>query len=49
MTAIQSQRKDRQKSFELLAEELEQKLEFLGSVGYKDKLRDGAEQLVRNL
>lgn len=40
---IQSQRKDKQKSFDLLAIDLEQKLEFLGILGYKDKLRDGAE------
>lgn len=49
MTMISTQRKDRQKSFEMLAMELEQKLEFQGALGYKDKLRQGAEQLIRNL
>ena len=46
---IQISRKDRVKNFEKLAVELEKQMEFLGAMGYKDKIRDGAETLIQNL
>ena len=45
---IQISRKDRIKNFEKLAIELEKGMEFVGALGYKDKIRDGAETLIRN-
>lgn len=46
---IQISRKDRVKNFEKLAIELEKQMEFLGALGYKDKIRVGAENLIENL